>query len=378
MSTMSAQRRSRIVIIGGGVAGTNIARPLSKSLDPSRYEIILINARPYSILLPPSLRMITSAHNDLKENILVPFDKLFINGNGKFVCGEVIAIDAKQREVQLKSSERIRYDVLVLATGNKWDGPIAFPNEPKEVDEFIVQTRKEFEDAKDVLLVGGGAVGIELAGEIRDVWSDKEITIIHREKLLLNDAYPHKVREAIQKQLESRNVKVILDNMVSEDLIPGPSNNIPVPTRNGRTLRPDLVVRTWGGRPNTQFMGSSLGQNALTPRGHIKVKPTLQLIDHPNIFAAGDIIDWQEQKTSMKTSMGHVPVVVKNVTSFLNGKNVNALYKGSMEMIVIVNGKASGIVFMDVLWGLMLGPFFAVLFKSKNLLVPILRGAIGY
>ncbi|KAF9265449.1 FAD/NAD(P)-binding domain-containing protein [Marasmius fiardii PR-910] len=375
---MSIPQKTKIVIIGGGVAGTNIARSLSKSLDPSRHEIILINTRPYSILLPPSLRMVASGNNDLKENILVPFDKLFINGNGKFVQGEVVNIDANHRAVELKSAEKIGYDVLVLATGNKWDGPIAFPNEAKEVDEFITQKRKEFESAKSVLLVGGGAVGIELAGEIRDVWSDKEITIINRERLLFNDAYPDKFRKAIQKQLESRNIKVILDNTVSEDLVPGLSDGVPIPTKNGQTLRPDLVVRTWGGRPNTQIIGSSLGQKALTPQGHVKVKPTLQLADHLNIFAAGDIIDWNEQKTSMKASMGHTPIIVKNVISFVNGKNVSAVYKGSTEMIVVTNGKASGLVFMDVLWGLVLGPFFATLFKSKTLLVPALRGAIGY
>ncbi|KAK1228414.1 hypothetical protein PQX77_008551 [Marasmius sp. AFHP31] len=371
-------KKTSIVIVGGGVAGINIARPLSKSLDPARYELTVINPRPYSIILPPSLRMVASGKNNLKENILVPYDKLFINGNGKFVQGEVVAIDASARELQLKNGEKVGYDVLVLASGNKWEGPLAFPHEAKEVDAFIDQKRKDFADAKSVLLVGGGAVGIELSGEIRDVWPDKEITIIHRDKLLLNDAYPTKIRKGIQKQLEARNINVVLENSVPEDLAAGAANGVPVPTKNGQTFRPDLIIRTWGGRPNTEVVGSSLGMNAVTARGHIKVKPTLQLVDHPNIFAAGDIIDWDEQKTSAKASMGHAPVVVKNIVSFVNGKTPKAEYKGSFEILALTNGKDSGLVYLGILWGITLGPFFAKLMKSKNLMVPMLRSPLGY
>ncbi|KAL0581579.1 hypothetical protein V5O48_000509 [Marasmius crinis-equi] len=394
---MSGQKTT-IVVVGGGVAGTNIARPLSKSLDPALYEIILINPRPYSIILPPCIRMITSDKNDLKENVLVPFDRLFINDNGRFVQGEVVGIDANARELQLKSGETLGYDILVLGTGSKWDGPLAFPKEAAEVDTFIAHRRREFEEAKNILLIGGGAVGIglflsffvfskavaklkvsiELAGEIRDVWANKEITIIHRERLLLNDAYPNKVRIAAQKQLEGRNIKVVLDNTVSEDLVPGPSKDTPVPTKSGQTFRPDLIVRTWGARPDTEVVASSLGMNAVTPQGHIRVKPTLQLVDHPNIFAAGDIIDWQEQKTSAKASMGHAPVVVKNIINFVTGKGANAEYKGSTEILALTNGKDSGLLFVSLLWGILLGPFFAKQVKSRNLMVPMLRGALGY
>ena len=76
----------------------------------------------------------------------------------------------------------------------------------------------------------------------------------------------------------------------------------------------------------------------------VRVLPTLQLPAYPEIFAAGDIIDWDEQKQSGKVSMGHAPVVVKNILSFVEGKPVKAEYKGSLEIIAITNGKVSRIL----------------------------------
>lgn len=93
-----------------------------------------------------------------------------------------------------------------------------------------------------------------------------------------------------------------------------------------------------GNVPNTGFIGSSLGSTALTRAGNVKVRPTLQLQDYDDIFAAGDIIDWNEQKQAAKTT-AHAAVVSPNVLSYLQGKPVSKVYKGSMELIVITNGK---------------------------------------
>ena len=55
-------------------------------------------------------------------------------------------------------------------------------------------------------------------------------------------------------------------------------------------------------------------------------------------IAAGDIIDWKEQKQAAKANT-HVQVVSANVVSFLEGKPYKKKYKGSPEMILIPLGK---------------------------------------
>lgn len=71
------------------------------------------------------------------------------------------------------------------------------------------------------------------------------------------------------------------------------------------------------------------------------MKPTLQLVDYPHIFAAGDVIDWSEQKQAAKTA-SHAGVIVKNILSLLAGKSdALAEYKGSPELIFVTNGRVS-------------------------------------
>jgi NADH dehydrogenase FAD-containing subunit len=93
-------------------------------------------------------------------------------------------------------------------------------------------------------------------------------------------------------------------------------------------------LKTTGPRPATGFLSSLPA--SLTSTGH--VKPTLQLADHPRIFAAGDIIDWNEQKQAAKVD-AHAGVVTANVLSIIGGKDATTQYKGSSELIVVTNGK---------------------------------------
>jgi len=93
-----------------------------------------------------------------------------------------------------------------------------------------------------------------------------------------------------------------------------------------------------GPKPNTDFIGESLGPEALTKTNLVKVEKTLQLSSHPMIFAVGDIIDWEEQKQAAK-AIGHAPVVVANVVNLLAGRPVRKEYGGLPEVIAIANGK---------------------------------------
>jgi hypothetical protein len=85
---------------------------------------------------------------------------------------------------------------------------------------------------------------------------------------------------------------------------------------------------------------TSLGEDTLNGHGYVKVQPTLQLLNHPSIFAVGDIMEWTEQKQAAKLRW-HVPIAVANILGFLNGATLTKKYTGAPEMIVITNGRVS-------------------------------------
>ncbi|KIK61786.1 hypothetical protein GYMLUDRAFT_42829 [Collybiopsis luxurians FD-317 M1] len=406
MSKKVDDPKKTIVIVGGGIGGLELLNShLSKSIDPEKHTVVLIDARPTLTHLLSTLRLVVSDKDDLTRRSILPYgDHTFRNklaGNGRFIHGSVTEVKfgeggplggGQGGSVVVDSGEEVAYDVLVLATGSAWPRPIAFPTESREaIVEHVKTRRAEFAKATDILLVGGGAVGIELAGELKDAFPSKPVTIIHRQNLLLNPTYPDKFRVAIQQQLESRGINVIVNDSILESdasyVAESCAPEVGFVTEQGKKLKPDLVVPTWGTRPNTSYLPSDV----LSSSGHVKILPTFQLLAHPNVFAFGDIIDWNEQKTAVKASVFQAPMVGKNIIAYLNlverdgtskvilsASSTSVKYKGSLEVIGISNGKSNGLAYFNILWGIVLGGWFTCWLKAKDLMVSGLPGLTGY
>ena len=156
--------RKNIVVVGGGAGGAVTARLLSSKLDASNYNLILIDPRPHFILLPASARVNVCNPDGLEDKVLVNLKEIFATPNGTFIQQKVTNIEKAQDgtggHVVLFNGERVGFHVLVLAPGSKWSGPFAFPDSESDLREFFSANRTSIQAAKDILLVGGGAVGI--------------------------------------------------------------------------------------------------------------------------------------------------------------------------------------------------------------------------
>ena len=180
MSESSA--KENVVIVGGGIGGTAIAKELSAKLDHSRYNLYLVEARSHLIWLLGGARMAVTKEEGAVDNYLFNYDKFFPAGKGTVKKARVEKIvpnsDGNGGELQLAEGDVLPYrsmptqlrgnyihliacfTVLVLATGSKWNGPIDYPESDADIRQFISQWQQRFKSAEDVAIVGGGAVGI--------------------------------------------------------------------------------------------------------------------------------------------------------------------------------------------------------------------------
>ena len=156
--------KKNVVVVGGGYAGTIVARELSRKLKPAQYNIILVNPRPFYVHLFAMARIPVSAVDKLEDRALFGYDKLFINGNGSLKVGKVVAVHeigtGKGGEVVLEDGERIPYATLVLATGSAWPDFVELPNTDRDAREQINSWRERIKNAEHVVVLGGGPVGI--------------------------------------------------------------------------------------------------------------------------------------------------------------------------------------------------------------------------
>ena len=200
MTGKARNRRQKVVIVGGGVAGSLLARELSSKLNQKEHELVLVEARPYAIWLIAGARLVTEegCHPGLEERAFVPYDKLFHNGNGSVKRGKVVSVHPYSRpagtstpgddpdggredtggddapsksekrteedeysgHVVLEDGEKVPYDALILAMGSKYSGPIDFPDDPAQCSAHLEHWRSAFKKAADIILVGGGGVAI--------------------------------------------------------------------------------------------------------------------------------------------------------------------------------------------------------------------------
>lgn len=115
-------------------------------------------------------RLATTREGKLEDKIFIPVDRV-LAGKGELVVGEVQALRhaaaGSGGDVLLADGRTIPFAILVLAPGSKWPGPLAFPTTRPELEQWIEEWRGKIEKASHIAIAGGGAVGIEFAGEIR-------------------------------------------------------------------------------------------------------------------------------------------------------------------------------------------------------------------
>jgi NADH dehydrogenase FAD-containing subunit len=152
-----------IVVVGAGSGGYLVYRELSVKLANTNKKLIVIEPRKFYVHLPSTLRMVVTPEGGLENKSIMDHPSNVNAGNTKFIYAKVTSIvdsDSEGKYVTLDNGETVDFAVLILATGGRWSGTTAFGDKKEEVLEFVYSWRDRFRDAKDIVLMGGGAVGL--------------------------------------------------------------------------------------------------------------------------------------------------------------------------------------------------------------------------
>ncbi|MEB3308981.1 MAG: NAD(P)/FAD-dependent oxidoreductase [Snowella sp.] len=294
-----AENRVRICILGGGFGGLYTALRLSQlpwetSQTP---EIILIDQHDRFLFSPFLYELVTEEMQTWE--IAPPFEELLAETGVRFHQGQVTAIDIEQQQVRLEESISLGYDKLVIAMGGKTPLPsvpgvsdYALPFRTLQ-DAYRLKERLRFLEQSPaekirIAVVGGGYSGVELACKLSDRLGERgRLRLIERSDKILALS-PEYNRQAAQEALEERNIWIDSETEVTEItadslslLYKGQIDTIPV----------DIVLWTVGNEVSGFIKDLPLPHSK---NGLLTTNTYLQVVDHPDLYALGDVADGQD------------------------------------------------------------------------------------
>ncbi len=290
------QQPARICILGGGFGGLYTALRLSQLPWEAKQkpEIVLVDQSDRFVFSPLLYELLTGELQTWE--IAPPFEEILQNSGVRFCQGVVSEIDIDNQRIHLQNGPEIPYDQLVLALGGETPLDIvpggtsyAYPfrsiADVYRLEERLRVLEESDSDKIRVAIVGAGYSGVELACKLADRLKEKgRFRLIEQSDQILRTS-PEFNRESASEALEARGVFIDLETKVESI----GQDSISLEYKNQvDTIPVDVVIWTVGTRVTPIVRSLPLKQNQ---RGQITTKPTLQVLDHPEIFALGDLVD---------------------------------------------------------------------------------------
>lgn len=316
---MNTTTPSRVVVVGGGAGGLVLATRLRRKHP--ELNITLVDSSSTHIWKPLLHEIASGAINADVDSL--SYIAHASNCGFEFQLGELQGLDRKKKEVILAPivddagheavpERRIGYDVLVIAIGsvcNDFGTPGAdrfclfldTPEQAKRIhrkflDIYLAAHAGGLAGLKparvDLVIVGGGATGIELAAELHgsvrkligygldEIPShDVSISIIEAGSQLL-PALSSKLAASVEKHLRRIGVQLYLNERVTSVSEAG------VSTQSGKFIPGTLIV--WAAGVKAPTVTTKLDGLAVNRINQLEIRPTLQTTEDDSVFAIGD------------------------------------------------------------------------------------------
>ncbi len=296
---------AQVVIVGAGFGGLWAA----KTLANAAVEVVVIDRQNYHLFQPLLYQVATAGLSP--ADIAAPIRGIIgIYRNVTVMLGAVEGVDVAARKVRIEGGRNVPYDHLILATGARhayfghddWEPFAPGLKRIEEATEIRRRILLAFEQAENesnveerrrlmnLVIVGGGPTGVELAGAIaelarRALAKDFRNINPRAARIILVEAgprllstMPEDLSKDAQQRLERLGVEVRLNAPVTAVDAAGV-------TTSATRIESRCVIWAAGvaASPAGQWIGAECDRV-----GRIKVNPDLSVPGHPEIFAIGD------------------------------------------------------------------------------------------
>ncbi|ABU81853.1 FAD-dependent pyridine nucleotide-disulphide oxidoreductase [Ignicoccus hospitalis KIN4/I] len=280
-----------VVVVGGGAAGMSAASRVKRIHKD--WTVRVFEASGYVSYAPCGLPYFIVGKVKEPDDLVYYPVEVFREKRGIDVHTHAKVVDAdyhKRTVTVIENGEKKEYkwDKLILATGAR---PKSLGVEGEDLRGVIklhtvesgIAAREELKDAKEVVVVGAGFTGVEVAAELRD--SEREVHLVVRSRALRKSLDPE-MSELVEEHL--KNVGIRLHKGVTVTKILGKDRVEGVELSDGEVIKAQAVVVAVGVEPNAELakrLGVKLGKF-----GGIKVNEYMET-NLPDVYAAGDVAE---------------------------------------------------------------------------------------
>ncbi|MFP1721749.1 NAD(P)/FAD-dependent oxidoreductase [Lonsdalea quercina] len=369
----------KIVIVGGGAGGLELATSLGHKLGrKNKAEITLVDRNSSHLWKPLLHEVATGSLDDDMDSL--SYLAHASNHHYQFQMGTLTGINREQKEIelaeirneageQLVAARTLPYDILVVALGstsNDFGTPgvkehCIFLDNPKQARRFHNEMLDLFlkfnadpnrKERVNIAIVGGGATGVELSAELYNAVKQLNsygfnaldnktlnVTLVEAGERIL-PALPPRISSAVHQELTNIGVRVLTKTMVTSAETQG------LHTKDGEFIDADLMVWAAGIKaPDAMKEIAGLETNRIN---QLVVKPTLQTTRDTSIFALGDCASCPQEGGGFvppRAQAAHqmASLCFDNIMALINGKSLKSyVYKDHGSLVSLSNYSTVG------------------------------------
>ena len=306
---------NNVVIIGGGHAGANIAFALRKDGFEGSIDIISNESfLPYH--RPPLSKDFLKRNIEIEKLAFKPEDFYVDQDISVHLSTQVDSIDKTSMKVKTKDSS-FAFDYLVFATGAS-PRLFSMPNADaknlfylRQIND-VLDIHKKLDSAKEIVLIGGGYIGLEVASAMIEL--GLKVTILESEDRILKRVTSPELSSFYENFHQDKGVKILCNVKITQ-LIGDSSAITGVELESGETISTDIVLVGIGVVPNTN-LAETMGlecDNGIKTNQFCRTRV-------PNILAAGDctssfnvLLNKNLRLESVPNALGQAKVVSSSI-----------------------------------------------------------------